>query len=290
MALKNPNPKKPNRKPPRTPTPGTQPPAPSRAQKVEPSASPAPQTKGDKPSPPTLSAAYLTFADNHRRAQFERVTGLTDNEASFDDAVAALLEPNSSEPSHPQLQSFEFDKLKARLPEPDIRPPHFLTPLQAMRDIYMRTRGRASPRTQELLDSPVLEDLLHDLQSIFERSELMQVPEAAVASKILRIMGPQSGPLLRGLSDPRLVEPWRLFLDGWDIWVPEGRDSDVELFLEGEVELDDGRAVEVLQSLAYIEGEVVLSTHWGDLKDELIFDGEGFFRLRTSKPMPREVH
>ena len=114
-----------------------------------------------------------------------------------------------------------------------------------------------------------------------------------------------------------------MFLEGWDLWVPEGQDDGVELFWEGEAgetvareeddedteddgeqaeddgeqaedENDDAEedgdledAVEILQSLAWISGEIVLTTRAGELEDQLTFDGERFFRLKTERAKPR---
>lgn len=259
----------------------------------EPSATPSrnlernPEQKSE--SPQRTTAAHLAFVDDHRRAQRARPAG-HDLTPSLDDAVEALLDaerdasreatavlPLAPRQGHPDL------------PEPEIRPPAFLTPFQAMRDIYLRVKGRASPRARSLLEGAALEDLVGHVRAISAREDLARSPDARLVRPLLAKLEDDPGPLLLGLGDPRLSEPWRLFLDGWDLWRPEGWDQGVELFWEGEAEDDQGAAIEILQCLSLVEGEVVLMTKVGALEDEITFDGDGFYRLRTKKPAPREV-
>ena len=87
--------------------------------------------------------------------------------------------------------------------------------------------------------------------------------------------------MLSGFADPRLTELWRLFLEGWDIWRPEGKENGVDLFWEGEGEDDEGGVLVLLQSLQYREGEAVLFTKVGRLEDRITFDGQAFYRLKT---------
>jgi hypothetical protein len=170
-----------------------------------------------------------------------------------------------------------------QLPETDLRPPMFLAPLEAMKDIYMRTRGRMSRKTKELLEGPDLEDLLGLLRKIFEDEKLEKHPEARLKASLHAKLKADPGPLLLGLSDPRLSEPWRLFLDRWEIWVPEGDDGGVELFWEGEADDDDHGAIELMQSLALQKGELTLTTRLGAESDRLTFDGEAYYRLRHER-------
>src|SRR5689334_3730380 len=55
------------------------------------------------------------------------------------------------------LPSTRAKKEAEELPETPIRPPPFLSMLEAMTDIYARVRGRMSQRTRELLGSTDLE-------------------------------------------------------------------------------------------------------------------------------------
>jgi hypothetical protein len=84
-----------------------------------------------------------------------------------------------------------------------------------------------------------------------------------------------------GLNDPRVADLWQLFVAGWDIWVPEGKDGGVELFWEGEGENDKGAEITILQSLRFQKGEVTLEAQLGDLTDSLTTDGERFYRFKN---------
>lgn len=237
-----------------------------------------------RPAPP-VSAARLAFDDAHRRAR-HGAEGLELPPPSLADAAEALLDAEDGEDSPLALSPVAAARA-AELPEPELRPPPFLNPLEAMRDVYLRVRGRASPRTRRLLEGPDLDDLLEGLAHIAGAPALHELPASRVAPALRRTLGEELGPLLAGFGDARLVEPWRLFLDGWDLWVPEGYEEGVELFWEGEGAHDDGAPLEIVQSLAWLQGEALLSTRVGDAEDELVFDGERFYRLETERPPPR---
>lgn len=170
-----------------------------------------------------------------------------------------------------------------KLPPAEMRPPDFLTPMEAMKDIYMRVRHRASPKTQELLEGADLDDLLGLLRRIFE-ADLDRDARSRLKPEMRMLLRDEDGPLLIGFDDPRLTEPWRLFLDGWEIWVPKDAEDGVELFWEGEAENEDGSVLEISQALSFREGELNLDTKLGDATDGLTFDGEHFYRLETERP------
>jgi hypothetical protein len=172
------------------------------------------------------------------------------------------------------------------LPEVEMRPPIFLTQVEAMTDIYMKTRGRMSTKTKELLEGPDLEDLLKMIDTLHATDELMRKAEARLLHPIWSKLKDDPGPMLLGLNDPRLYEPWRLFLDRWDIWTPEDHEekSGVELFWEGEAEDDDGNEIEILQALKYQQGELSLHAKLGDKEDRITFDGQAFYRLKSARP------
>ena len=171
-------------------------------------------------------------------------------------------------PRHPDLKPAE------------IEPPIFLKPLEQMKDIYMRIKSRMSRRTQETLEGPDLEDLIAMMHQLFDDEALVRRSEARHRHEIVAVAG-KDGPLLYGFCDPRLTELWRLFLDGWDIWVPEGKETGVDLFWEGEGEDDDGSVIEILQSLQFREGEATLFTRVGKIEEKITFDGKAFYRLKT---------
>ena len=229
------------------------------------------------PSPTT--AGHLSHHANFYRHKGDNrgsrgmPLGTIDPDSSDEGVVLGAILPSTRLKAHPDLQ------------EPPIRPPEFLTPLEAMKDIYMRIKGRASRRTLDLLTSSDLDDLLDTLANLFETEALVKSPDARVRATVTKPLGstplgPEHGPLLAGLHDPRLTEPWRLFLEAWDIWHPDREDEGVELFIEGDVESEDGTLVEIMQSLDYFEGEVTLTTQVDSLKDVLTFDGSCFYRLR----------
>ena len=244
----------------------------------------------EDPDRPKTTAAHLAFADDHRRSLYARKMGF-DQTPGFDEAVEALLaEDEPAEDAATLAEMLPSSRAHAHpdLPEAEVRPPDFLSPLQAMKDVYMKVKGRASRKTSELLEGYELEDMLGAVRGIYEDESLSGHPEAKLRGPLFRELKADPGPLLLGLNDPRLTEVWRLFIDGWDIWVPDGRDDGVELFWEGEAEDEAGEPMEILQTLAYVEGEVVLSTRLGPLEDELVFDGSGFYRLETKKALPRK--
>ena len=172
---------------------------------------------------------------------------------------------------------------RADLPEPTMRPPPFLSVFEGMRDIYLRTRGRASPKTRELLESPLLEDLVRMVLALHDHETLARNPEAKLSRAMITKLGADPGPLLTGLTDPRLSEPWRLFLDGWDLWITEGEGEGIELFWEGEAEDDDGEAIEILQALRLKDGELTLEAKIGAAADRVTFDGQTFYRLKSDR-------
>lgn len=237
------------------------------------------EVDAERPGPnpaPSTTPGRLTHDANYFRTAYARSLGTPagpDFAEVLDGAPAqgrslADLMPSSPALGHPDL------------PEVDLRPPPFLQPAAAMKDIYVRVKGRLSPKTTDLLEGPDLQDLLDLLRSLFETETLRNKGEARLAEPLMRILRDAPGPFLLGLNDPRLTELWRVFLDGWDIWQPEGRDEGVELFWEGEAEDDDGRDIEAVQSLTFVQGEAVLHTRLGELEDRLTFDGESFYRLR----------
>ncbi|MBK8012261.1 MAG: hypothetical protein IPK13_13010 [Deltaproteobacteria bacterium] len=163
----------------------------------------------------------------------------------------------------------------------DIAPPPFLTQIEAMTDIYVRTHSLASRKTRTLLKGPDLDELVRLLERLHQDERLLRREEARCRRAVLARVGPDLGPLVSGLSDARLSEPWRLFLAGWDIWQPKGWTDGVELFWEGEAEDDDGQAVEVVQSIQCKQGELTLYVKVGTVEDRLCFDGAAFYRLAS---------
>lgn len=242
------------------------------------------QEEPEDPSPPKTShttPGHLSHDANYYRSQHARKLGL-DQTPGVDEIVVAqetevpgeslgAILPSARARAHPDL------------PEVETRPPDFLKPLEAMFDIYQRTRGRLSRKTKELLTGPDLEDLLALLRGIYESPTLGKSAEARLKGPLLAKLKDDPGPLLLGLNDPRLTEPWRVFLDGWEIWVPKGDGQGVELFWEGEAEDDDGEVLEMTQSLVFRDGELTLHTQLGTLEDKLTFDGQAFYRLKHDR-------
>lgn len=221
------------------------------------------------------AAWQKSSADSARDHGFQQTPGIAEivkglGGAKAGESLAELL-PGARMRAHPAL------------PEPDMRPPVFLSPLESMTDIYMRTRGRMSRRTKELLESTELEDMIGMLARLFDDEELVRKAEARLLHPIHSKLKDDPGPLLLGLNDPRLTELWRLFLDRWEIWVPEDVEEKggVELFWEGEAEDDDGEPIEILQALTHRQGELILFAKLGPLEDRIIFDGDTFYRLKS---------
>ena len=176
---------------------------------------------------------------------------------------------------------------KPATPEEDsVEPEEFLSAFESMKDVYVKTHGRASPKTAQLLESPDLEDMIQMLQELLATDGLRLSAEARIKSSIYQKLRDEPGPLLLGLNDARLNEAWNLFSEGWDIWEPEiesdledAEASGVELFWEGEAENSAGQEIEIIQTLSFTSNCVKLATQFGDDTDELSFDGSTFFRL-----------
>ena len=171
--------------------------------------------------------------------------------------------------------------------EERVAPEEFLSAFESMKDVYFKVHGRASPKTLQLLEGADLEDMVQLVQELNMTDELRRSSEARIKPSIFKILRDEPGPLLLGLNDERLLQPWKLFLGGWDIWVPEieseledAEASGVELFWEGEAEDPDGQEIQITQSLSFQSMSVKLTTQFGDDSDELSFDGQTFFRLR----------
>lgn len=228
-----------------------------------------------KPKPTT--AGHLQHDANYHKSRWARPDGggEVEDDDFFDEAGgedSQMLLPSAKALGHPDL------------PEAPIRPPEFLKPLEAMKDIYMKKRARMSRRTQELLEGVDLEDMLTMLRALFKDDKLVRSGEARLNGRVQAILKEDPGPLLLGLGDPRLTELWRLFLDDWEIWIPERDEEDgVELFWEGEAEDDDGNVIEMMQALAFRNGEISLHVKIGDIEDRVVFDGETFYRLKSDK-------
>ncbi|MBK6690074.1 MAG: hypothetical protein IPG45_36760 [Deltaproteobacteria bacterium] len=221
---------------------------------------------------------HLSHDANYYRSQHARKLGL-DQTPGVDEIVIGQESDSPGESLGAILPSARA-RAHPDLPEVEVRPPDFLKPLEAMFDIYQRTRGRLSRKTKELLTGPDLEDLLALLRAIYESPTLSKSAEARLKAALHSKLKDDPGPLLLGLNDPRLSEPWRVFLDGWEIWVPKGDGTGVELFWEGEAEDDDGNVVEMTQSLLFADGSLTLHTILGELVDKVTFDGEAFYRFK----------
>jgi hypothetical protein len=219
-----------------------------------------------------VTAGKLAFDDNFSRKQHSP----NDGSPGVNELVESLDGPQSGQKLEDMLPRARHPDLKPA----EIEPPMFLRPLEAMKDIYMRIKSRMSRRTKELLEGPDLEDLITMMHKLFDDEALLRKSEARHRRDLLDVIGKES-PLLSGFTDPRLTELWRLFIDGWEIWVPEGKENGVDLFWEGEAEDDDGGVIEIMQSLQYREGEALLYTKVGRLEDKITFDGRAFYRLKT---------
>jgi hypothetical protein len=219
-----------------------------------------------------VTAGKLAFEDDYRRKQHSA----DPSSVGLDELVESLDGP----PTGSSLEEMLPRRRHPDLPPVEMEPPMFLRPLEQMKDIYMRTKSRMSRRTQEILEGADLEDLISMMHALFDDETLSRKSEARHRRDIADVAG-KDGPLLSGFGDPRLTELWRLFLDGWDIWVPEGKESGVDLFWEGEAEDDDGSVIEILQSLQFREGEATLFTRVGKIEEKITFDGQAFYRLKT---------
>ncbi|MFO0726810.1 MAG: hypothetical protein U1E65_23700 [Myxococcota bacterium] len=230
-----------------------------------------------QPPPPPAPKEQKSRADAARDRGFQQTPAVADfiqgQKEKKGGARFAEVVPESRQKGPPRLS----------LPEPEIRPPIFLSTFEGMKDIYFKVKGRASPKTKELLESPALEDLVKMLAELHENEEKVRSGEAKVLGVIYQKIKDDPGPLLIGLSDPRLKEPWRLFLDGWDIWVPDDKKVEgVELFWEGEADDDEGEPMEILQTMRFSKGEIALETKLGDKQDKMSYDGQAFYRLKGS--------
>lgn len=196
------------------------------------------------------------------------------------DVLAGTRDPHAATSAPAPTKPKKKELILPELDDGEPRPPPFLSPFQAMKDVYFKVKGRASRRTQELLESADLEDLVNELFALAENQQLARKSEGRLAAPIQKLLGSEPGPLLTGFGDPRLAELWRLFLEGWDIWVPE-KGEGLELFWEGETEDESGEPIEILWVLRKRAGEIELQAKLGQQVDAITFDGTSFFRLRN---------
>lgn len=254
---------------------------------------PKPKLPTSKPDvdKPFTSAGHLAFDAGYRKRVFEKAPEV-EVEETLQDLAAALV--TEGQVAH----EVEIRSRHPELADVEEAPPAFLTPLEAMRDVYMKAKGRASPKTQTLLSHPDLEDLMSAVQGLPLSDNPKVHADARIAAAIYRVLKEDSGPALLALTDPRLTELWRLFLEGWEIWDvteerinpfgeksrPERQAVGIELFLEGEFDDKEGNLRVFMQSLAFIEGEVILTSQLDEIRDELIYDGQQFYRLDTKRP------
>lgn len=237
-----------------------------------------------KPAPPAKPAPTAKpAAPGKDRADAARDRGYQQTPAVADFVQAQNKDKRGARFADVIPESRTKGPTRQSLPEPEIRPPIFLSTFEGMKDIYFKVKGRASPRTKELLEGPQLEDLVKMLAELHENEERLRSGEAKVIGAIYQQLKDEPGPLLLGLQDLRLKEPWRLFLEGWDIWVPDDKKVEgVELFWEGESDDDDGEPMEILQTLRFSKGEIALETKLGKKEDRLTYDGQAFYRLKAS--------
>ncbi|MBI2378047.1 MAG: hypothetical protein HYV07_28860 [Deltaproteobacteria bacterium] len=244
-----------------------------------------PPSEPEKPALPSFKPGQVNqgfIRDAPVQVDRARAMGLAQSPGTREVIAGKLAERMGA--SFAELLPGARSRGAASLEEPDLRPPPFLSPFEAMKDIFLRARGRASPKTLELLTSPDLEDLVAVLGQIHGDTETLRKSEARIKASMFQKIRDAEAPLLAGFQDPRLSEPWRLFLEGWEIWVPDGKKGGVELFWEGEAEDDNGNQLEIVQSLRFVEGEVTIETQLGEDRDSVSFDGEGFFRFSRGGP------
>lgn len=239
------------------------------------------ESDDDEPPQSTMTVAELA---QDRRVNLARERGFQQTPSIGEVVIGKMQMPTG--PSFAEILPEARTRMGPQLDEPEMRPPPFLSAFEGMKDIYLKIKGRTSPRTKELLDGVDLEDLVRMIGELHENEDLMRSAEGRLRGPIYAHLKDEPGPLLLGLNDPRLAEPWRLFIDGWDIWVPkvesqleDAEETGVELFWEGEAEDEDGEEFEIMQSLVFKNDEVRLHTKFADDEDDVTFDGQTFFRL-----------
>jgi hypothetical protein len=229
------------------------------------------------PEPPKekTTAGHLAHNSNYYRAQH--------TQPRRSDTETEIFVGDDTQTDTPLEELLPTTKvaINTNLPEPAFRPPVFLRPLETMAVTYMHKKGRMSPKTKKLLESPDFDDMLTMLRNLHEDETLIRKSEARLKASFMTALRAEPGPLLLGLQDPRLTEPWRLFLDEWDIWSIGDKVGGVELFWEGEAENDDDELIGLSQSLCFKDGELTLITKMGEEQDTLSFDGQAFYRLKA---------
>lgn len=232
------------------------------------------------PSP--LKAGLLQHNDRFDRHERGELGGSPKNDTD-DRSGVFQIEDEPENASEPALSMESAAVSHPKLDEPEMRPPPFLSRLQAMNDIYKRTRNRSSRRLEDLLQSTELEGLLDAVHFLMNTPPLRDHPEAKHIGPVFDRLKDDPGPMLIGLNDPRLMEPWRLFLMDWDIWYTDD-ETGIELFIEGEVEISARKTIPVSQVLRWKNGELELETVFGEDWDRVTFDGQSFYRLGGEKP------
>ena len=261
------------------------PPAPAKAEPIKPKTASQPKKDAAEKAPDAEVFSVGRLAAD-QRVNMTRGRGVQPS-TEVNDYVLAKQEVSTglglAETLNQTRSSDEDYEDDEKEPEPE----EFLTGFEAMKDVYLKVHGRASPKTRQLLEGIDLEDLVRMVQELNLDDELRRSSEARIKNSIFLILRDEPGPLLLGLNDKRLRDPWKLFLDGWDIWVPDvdselddADSSGVELFWEGEAEDPSGQEIQIMQTLSFESMRVKLSTQFGEDTDELSFDGQTFFRLK----------
>lgn len=253
----------------------------------QPQQSPEAENKSKKPpSKPTADAEVLSVSElaAKQNVHMDRSRGAQQSQESNDYLLSrqeVSTGHNFLESLHDPVDDEDNDESSQFDPDP------YLSGFESMKNVYLKVHGRASPKTLQLLEGPDLEDLVRMLEELHLTDELRRSAESRLTPGIYNILKDEPGPLLVGLSDKRLTQPWQLFTEGWDIWVPEVEseledaiESGVELFWEGEAEDPQGRDIEITQSLSFQSNTLRLQTKFGPQTDDLTFDGHTFFRLK----------
>jgi len=242
---------------------------------------PEPPTQKPNAEAKVLSVSELAAKQN---VHIDRSRGAQQSQESND----YLLSRQEVSTGHNFLEALnDSPEDEERNEDNELEPDPYLSGFESMKNVYLKVHGRASPKTLQLLEGPDLEDLVRMLEELHLTDELRRNTESRLNRVLYNILKDEPGPLLLGLSDERLSHPWRLFTEGWDIWVPDiesemedAEESGVELFWEGEAEDSQGQDIEITQTLSFESNSLRLHTKFGNKTDDLTFDGQTFFRLK----------
>jgi hypothetical protein len=123
-----------------------------------------PADPNNKKPLPSFNAGVAALGD--KRGPVNPKSNTFGQEPSMSEIVAGRNSARLGGPMAEIVSAARLPGSKKELDPDEIKPPPFLSKYQAMKDVFQKVKGRASPKTRELLDSPDLEDMVKLLEAV----------------------------------------------------------------------------------------------------------------------------